>query len=109
MKKEIKLESVLNSISGAKMDGSGSWKNFSQPFGDKFNGILAGTLNDSEQNSPLREAYRKFNNQIVFDLGAGAYPSATYKSLNEFNIKNYIAVDPFLNKCDKNNILFELE
>lgn len=43
----------------------------------------------------IYNSFQKYNNQIVFDLGAGVVPDRTYNLLNDLGAKAYIGVEPF--------------
>ena len=54
------------------------------------------------------ELFQKFENQIVFDLGAGMFPQDSYRLLNSLGIKQYFGVEPFNYKIGKDGLEKEL-
>ncbi|MFB6246639.1 MAG: hypothetical protein ABEI74_03550 [Candidatus Pacearchaeota archaeon] len=66
--------------------------------GDKSRHIgcqIESTIDKIDGGFQFYKYMKKFNNQIVLDLGAGMDPINNYHVLSNFGIRGYIAVEPF--------------
>ncbi len=127
MLKETETNLVnANLINELKANQNNSYKKFSHAFSSQFSNSLAYHFNTWETiaQSPkyvqhklndsihtqihIYELFKKFENQVVFDLGAGIFPENSYRLLNSLGIKEYFGIEPFNYNSGKNNLEKEL-